>query len=299
MFRPIVFALVPLLVLAGCQAECESCGPKPELALFSPEPLITLPLGATEVGVGFEVTELTLDPGDEVVDGQGKVALALDAVPDAASDLVTAEPSSSFALPADLTPGPHRILGQLVQGDGTPYENPEAIDHSVFFVEDSNPDRPQVAFAEPRPFIEHVVGEPLEIRVGVHDFEIVANGEGDMECSAPDDCDPFDLAGECLSDSPSCVGLPVSTFGHVKVYLRNDFPGCLSDTPVDCNGDYIALVRPTSGSSTDVTYAIPGELLANAGTFTLSAVLSYNYHQPYPNEQFLIYDQITIELVER
>jgi hypothetical protein len=34
------------------------------------------------------------------------------------------------------------------------------------------------------------------------------------------------------------------------------------------------------------------------GLVTLTVALNYNYHLPYPNEQYVIYDQITIELVE-
>jgi hypothetical protein len=299
MSRPIVSSLVLMLVaLAGCQAECESCGPAPELSFLAPESLLVLPMGATGVDVNFSVAELILDPGDEVVEGQGKVALALDAVPDAGSGIVSAEPPLTFELPGDLPAGPHRILGQLVRGDGMPYENPEASAHTVFFIEDSNPARPQVAFVEPQPFSEHVVGEPLEVHVAVRNFELISSYG--PECHAPEDCDPFDLAIECLSGDWNCEGLPVSTTGHVKVYGKTDYPACLFDSPLDCNPDYLLILRPASEeSATQWTASISADQLTQAGSITLSAALSYGDHNPYPNRQFLIYDQITIELVER
>jgi hypothetical protein len=296
MSRWLLASLVPMLVaLAGCQTECESCGPSPELALLSPDSLVVLPLGSTSIGVVFEVAELILDPGDEPVDGQGKVVLALDAVPEVATDLVFAEPTLTFELPGDLPAGPHRLLGQIIRGDDTPYDNPESTTHTVFFIEDANPARPQVAFVEPRPFIEHVLGEPLEIEIAVRNFDLVPNA---TDCHVAEDCDPFDLASECTVE-PFCDGQSVSTTGHVKIYAEPDYPACLFDTPLDCNYEYIASIRPESGPVHQVTATIAGERFEEAGTTTLSVALSYNNHAVYPNRQFVIYDQITIELVER
>lgn len=298
MSRPLGFSLTltltALAALPGCAPECESCGPSPDLAFLSPESLSLLAIGTTEIELNLEVAELILDPGDVAVEGRGKVALALDARPDPTSGVVSAEPSLSFELPGDLAPGPHRILGQLVQGDGTPFGNPESAAHAVFFVEDLDPARPQIAFVEPRPFLEHDIGEPLEVHVGVRNFEIVGN---DVDCHVPEDCDPFDPEIECLS-GPECEGLPISTNGHVKIFLVDDYPACLFDAPVGCNYDYVLALRPESGPVTEITGTIDPEQFPGVGTVTMTAALSYNNHAPYPNQQFIIFDQITIELVE-
>ncbi len=266
----------------------------PALQITLPEPLTPLGVDDTSLAITFAHAGLVLSDADAVVEGEGKVHITIDPDRDTAITEVALTDGLNLEFGGPLEPGPHRLIAQAVYGDGTSYANPSAIDHTVFFVQDVNPARPQVAIVEPRPGYRHVVGEPLTVTVATRNFDLVNSDE--TGCQAID-CDPFgDDAASCTFASDSCTS--VTTSGHAHVYILPDYPACLSDV-ISCAGKYIQSIKPAEGTANQVTVVIPGDRFPEAGTFPLSVGLQYNDHDSYPNEPHAIYDQFHIEIVER
>lgn len=264
----------------------DDLGPQARLSL--PEPLTLVPTAADELIVDFEIGEFSISESNEVVDGQGKVRVRID---DLIDELVVTE-GAVIDIAGALEPGAHRVEIEAVHGDGSPYENPGARDYEVFFLDHPAIGRPQVAITSPGPSYVHVVGEPLEVTLAVRNFEIVDSGS---DCPPPTDCDPF-VDADCL---PSCE---VAPSGHAHVYLESDYPGCLADTPINCNGDYALSMRPVGdveGGGSEVRGVIDAERFETPGTYLISASLQYNDHDPYPAQSSVIIDQFEIEVVER
>ena len=145
----------------------------------------------------------------------------------------------------------------------------------------------------PYPGYKHIVGEPLEVIVAARNFEFVETGE---DCRVDAGCDPWGPDADTCK--PECFD--VST-GHPHVYMLDDYPACLNNE-ITCNGDYIQSLRPTTGVTTEgltVNAVIPGDRFEETGSFTFSTGLQYNDHKPYPNTDFIIFDQITITVGER
>ena len=51
------------------------------------------------------------------------------------------------------------------------------------------------------------------------------------------------------------------------------------------------------GDEDEVSGEIPGDRFTSTGPMTLTVTLQYNAHDPYPNEDFVIFDQVTISVV--
>ncbi len=267
----------------------------PNLSILLPEPLTPIEAGATTLAVNFVAGNLVLSDADAKVEGEGKVRLTIDPDRDTAISDLALQEGIQLSFP-ELSAGPHRLVAEAVYGDGSPYTNPSAVTHQVFFVEDPVPTRPQVALVEPRPGHVHVANEPLFVRIAARNFTFVEN---EQDCHAPDDCDPFAEPG-CVSTDAGCT--EVTRQGHTHVYLIENYPACLEDVPVGCNGKYIATIRPgeaDSATDTEVSVTIPGDRFPDTGSFTLTAALQYNDHDPFPNAAFVIYDQIPLEIIER
>jgi hypothetical protein len=203
-----------------------------------------------------------------------------------------------LTLPAPLAVGPHHLRARVVDGDGQPHANPSASTEHVLFVLDPDiPDTPQIAVVWPPSGYEHRIGSPLEIEIIVRPNSFTFVAEGD-DCGPIPGCEP-EFAPEC---EDQCG--PVSRFGHVKLFTLPDYPGCLLDEPISCNGSYIDALRP-DGDDVEVTNgyqlraSVPGERLGSEpGSVPLSVALSYDYHDPYPSAANVIYETITLKLVE-
>jgi len=256
----------------------------PHLQLTLPEPLTLVT--STQLTVDFSSTDFTLSEANHFKEGEGKVRISIDGE-------VVLESFSEAGELVDITglePGAHRIEIQAIYGDGTPYDNPSASDYTAFFVESDNPQRPQVAIAYPPPGQLHVLGEPLQLRVAVRNFELVTQG---TDCKVPTDCDPFDPAAvDCI---PSC---PAAPSGHVHVYLLDNYPDCLLDTPIGCNGDYVVSMKTPSDGGGEVVGELPADLFETTGPVNLSVSLQYNDHDPYPSKSFIIYDSVEVHMTE-
>ncbi|MFO7563989.1 MAG: hypothetical protein R6X02_15190 [Enhygromyxa sp.] len=204
--------------------------------------------------------------------------------------------SVTLTLPTALAPGSHHLRAQLVDADGQPYPNPSASAEVVLFVRDPEvPDTPRVAVVWPPSGYQHRIGTPLEVEVVVMPGSFGLVGEADS-CAPVVDCEP-ELGPEC---EDSCG--PVSRSGHAKLFTLPDYPACLFDLPISCNGQYIMSLRPGAGAELlddhRVRGVLPGEQLTVPGTRPLQAALSFADHDPYPSRANVIYDQITIELIE-
>lgn len=273
----------------------------PHIVISGPEeePPTVFPLDQATLNVSLDVKDLMLDEGNSVDEGKGKVELSIDPHIETASpitSLIDTE-SAQISLGSGLEHGPHRLVAQAVFGDGTAYPNPSARDHTVFFSSDGS-ERPQIAILEPGPGHVHVAGEPLAVRVINIGFDFVDNG---MDCNVEDNCDPFALDAMCLVTGDGCT--EISKNGHTHIYMLPNYPDCLitSETVlVGCNENYIATVRPNGGpGGNEVSTVIEGDRFNEPGTFMLSAGMQYNSHAPYPNKEFIIFDQIPITIVER
>src|SRR5262249_27627470 len=156
-------------------------------------------------------------------------------------------------------PGAYHLLVQAVYGDEiTPYANPGASAYTVFFIEDENPIRPQIAIVEPPPNHVHIVGEPLDVVVAVRNFMLQDAG---TDCRIDEACDPWGPdAAACL---PEC---PVVPAGHPHVYLLEDYPACLDASPT-CNGDYVLSMRTAESEGGVATSSIPATIFTEPGTF--------------------------------
>jgi hypothetical protein len=258
----------------------------PRVSVTGPEPLQNVAFGTATLTANYDIENFTINDANAVVEGEGKVLVSI-----AGTDITTTAVIGAAELDISaLEPGAHRLFVQAVYGDGTPYENPSATAYTVFYLEDVNPQRPQMAIVSPPPDHVHILGEPLEVTVAVRNFTLQDAG---TDCRIDAACDPFGPdAAACL---PEC---PVVPGGHPHVYMLDDFPACLSASPT-CNFDYVLSMRTAESSGGVSTSTIPAAIFTEAGSFTFSASLQYNDHEPYPNIDFGIRDQITITVQER
>ncbi|MFV8751893.1 hypothetical protein ACNOYE_15215 [Nannocystaceae bacterium ST9] len=261
--------------------------------ITGPESLTVFAVGEPTLDVTFDVSDFVLDEGNGVQDGMGKVLLTIDPHEQMPISMLVDTDSAQLDLGAGLAQGPHRLVAQAVFGDGTPYTNPGATNHTVFFSSDGS-QRPQIAILEPGPNHVHVANQPLEVRVANIGFEFVDNGQ---DCHVAEGCDPFAVDAMCLPAEMGCT--EVSKTGHTHIYMLADYPDCLFDTPVGCNLDYLASVRPDDGNTAEVSAVIEGDRFPEAGNFILSAGMQYNNHAAYPNKQFVIFDQMPMTIIER
>jgi hypothetical protein len=257
----------------------------PRMLVTGPELLQNLAFDSDTLTANYTVENFTISDANAVVEGEGKVKVSVMGTDISVTSVIEAGAELDIS---SLEPGAHHLLVQAVYGDGTPYENPSASAYTVFFIEDENPLRPQVAIIWPPPDHVHIVGEPLEVTVGVRGFTLQDAG---TDCRIEDGCDPWDPEATCL---PMC---PVVPAGHPHVYLLDDYPACLSASPT-CYGDYVLSMRTAESSGGVSTAMIPGDRFTEAGTFTFSAALQYNDHLPYPNPQFIVYHQFTLTVQE-
>jgi hypothetical protein len=266
------------------QSRCvDDSGPK--VVVTGPEPLQNFAFGTATLTANYNIQDFTISDANAVVEGEGKVLVSI-----AGTDITTTAMIEAADLDiTSLAPGAYRLLVQAVYGDGTPYENPSASAYTVFYVEDENPERPQVAIVSPPPDYVHVLGEPLDVTVAVRNFTLQDAG---TDCRIDEGCDPWSVDPGCL---PAC---PVVPAGHPHVYMLDNFPACLSASPT-CNGDYVLSMRTAESSGGISTATIPVDRFTEAGSFTFSATLQYNDHLPYPNIEFGIRDQITITVQAR
>lgn len=202
---------------------------------------------------------------------------------------------ASLSLPAPLAVGPHRLRMRVIDGDGQPYPNPSATHDVIVFVRDPDiPSTPQVAIVWPPFGHQHRLGNPLEVEVAVLPGSFTFVDDSD-NCPPLPDCEPV-FAPECENQCG-----PISRMGHAKLFSRPDYPDCLLDFPVGCNGDYIASMRPGSVDVIDghqIRVVLPPERFTELGTVPLQAALSYSYHDPYPTADAVVHHSITLTLVE-
>ncbi|WP_146155448.1 hypothetical protein [Enhygromyxa salina] len=263
----------------------------PVVTVTGPESLQNLTFDAQTLTVNYSTSNFTISDSNEVVEGEGKIAVSV-----AGTDISTVSVVSAGAQLdiSSLEPGAYRLLVEAVHGDGTPYDNPSASTYTVFYIEDQNPLRPQVAIVSPPPGYVHIVGEPLEVVIASRNFEFVDSGE---DCRIDPSCDPWGPMGTPVPDGclPAC---PVVPAGHPHIYMLSDYPACL-DNALSCNGDYVLSLLSGDSTGDTVTGVIPADRFTEVGTVTFSAGLQYNDHEPYPHENIRLFDQITIELAER
>jgi hypothetical protein len=263
----------------------------PQVEITGPERLQNLPFGTASLTANFNVRDFTYSDSNEKVEGQGKVEISVMGTD--ISMVLFVEEGAVLDI-SSLEPGAHRVRVRALHGDDSPYKNPSATAHAVFFIEDENPDRPQVAIVEPPPGYVHMLGEPLEVTVATRKFQYVQSGD---DCFIDAGCDPWGPDAQlCLP--ATCDPVPN---GHSHIYMLPDYPGCLLDA-ASCNTDYALSLREfvdPEGSGSEVTATIPADRFEEAGTFTFSASLQYNNHFPYPNPEFIVFDQITIEVKPR
>lgn len=295
-----------------CQTDSD-CGPTqscaqfrcvddtgPALRLTGPEPLTPFEPSTTSIDVVFDASGLNLVESNDRVEGDGRVAISLDGEELAIADTDVL----SLALPSDIAPGAHQLSVQAVYGTGEAYTNPSSSDFVTFYITDGI--RPQVAVVEPGHGHVHVAGEPLNVAAAVRNFTYVENG---TDCFWAEDCDPFAEGAVCEQSGEMCTadGEP-SEDGHSHAYLDvegdddDDYPGCLLSATTPCNLRYALSMRLSDnieGDADEVSGVIPGDRFDEPGPVTLSISLQYNNHDTYPNEAFVIYDQVTIEVIER
>jgi hypothetical protein len=261
----------------------------PELSLQLPEPL-TLVAG-TELIVDFDVTNFVLSDANHFAEGEGKVRISIDGV-------VMTESFSQAGEVLDITglaAGTHHIEIQAIHGDGAPYSNPSSYAWTSFFVPSDNPQRPLIAIMYPPPGQMHPIHEPLQLRVAVRNFNLVDAGMDCKPAGGPPvpDCDPF-VDETCI---PSCMYEDGPT-GHVHVYIIPNYPECLLDTPIGCNGDYVLSMRTAEVMGNEVTGELPADTFETTGATKLSVALQYNDHDPFPAKSFIIYDTIEVHVTE-
>lgn len=270
-------------------------GPQVEITL--PEPLT--PVGADEdvLIVDYNVSNFTLSDSSERVEGQGKLLISIDG--GALSTIALTESGAAVDIADALDPGAHRVWVQAVYGDGeTVYANPGATAYTVFYIVEqtlagTNSTRPQIAIVSPGPQHTHVLGEDLEVAIAVRNFTLVDKGE---ICEIPPDCDPWDE-----SSAPECAVCLENPEGHAHIYLIPNYPECLTEGVIGCNGEYIQSVRPSQSTSTDgitTTAIVSADSLPKTGTYTFTASLQHDDHLPFPSVEHVIFDQIEFTVVE-
>jgi hypothetical protein len=260
----------------------------PELNVALPEHLVQLDGTSTTLAAIANVFDVA--EGDQV-------EFIID--PAAAAphrELVAIEGDSAtteLMLPAPLAVGPHHLRARIVDADGQPYANPSASDEVVMFVPDPIiPDTPQLAIVWPPHDYEHRLGNPIEVELVAlpGSFTFVEEGP---ECMPLPNCEP-EFAAECEAECG-----PVERSGHAKLYALPEYPNCLLDVPINCNGDYIWSLR-TAERINDYTVRVLLDAVygVQPGATPLHAALSSGYHQPYPSEANVIHDTITLQVVE-
>lgn len=278
---------------ACAQFRCvDDRGPQITLTIPESDPLTPFPQTTSMIAVDFDVADFTLSDSNDKIDGQGKVLISVD---DGDISMVTFNEGDQLALGGNLPVGAHRITVQAVHGDGTPYENPGASDFTAFYIQGAVGE-PQVALTYPGPGHVHVKDEPLRVSVDVRNFSFTDNGN---DCHV-DGCLPWEEGVECIPVEDGCSD--ISKTGHVHVYLLDDYPACLGDQPINCNGDYLLTLRPGEAVESDsdsVTGLIPADRFDETGDFTLTVSLQYNDHDPYPHPGAVIFDSIQMEVIER
>jgi hypothetical protein len=277
---------------ACAQFRCvDNSGPKINLTLPESDPLTPFPPTTSQIAVDFSVADFTLSDSNDKVDGQGKVRISID---EGTISMTTVNEGDQLELNQALPVGAHRVVVEAVHGDGTPYENPGARDFTAFYIEGAVGE-PQIALTYPGPGHVHVKGEPLRVSADVRNFELVDNGN---DCHV-EGCEPWN-DGDCVPLEANCSD--ISKTGHVHVYMLDDYPACLADQPINCNGDYLLTLRPGEALEADsdsVTGLIPADRFEETGSFTLTVTLQYNDHDPYPHADAVIFDSIQMEIIER
>jgi hypothetical protein len=259
----------------------------PQVVVTGPELLQNLAFGSATLTANYDIQNFTISDANAVVEGEGKVQVSIAGTDISAISIVEAGAELNIST---LTPGAYHLHVQAVYGDGTPYTNPGASAYTLFFIEDENPERPQIAIVWPPPGHVHIVGEPLEVTVAVRNFELHDAG---TDCRIDEGCDPWGASADtCL---PECDVIPN---GHPHVYMLENYPACLSASP-SCNGDYALSMRTAESDGEIVTASILADKFTEPGSFTFSAGLQYNDHEPYPNIDFGIRHQSTITVQER
>ncbi|PRP96288.1 hypothetical protein [Enhygromyxa salina] len=262
----------------------------PHVRVTGPESLQNVQFGTATLTVNYTAEDFTVSDSNAKTEGEGKLVVSIAGTEISTTSIISQGAQLDIS---SLAPGAHRLLVQAVYGDGTPYTNPSATGSAVFYLEAENPSRPQAALVSPLPGYVHVLGEALDVTVAARNFAFVESGE---DCRVEDPCDPWGPdAAMCL---PACAVVPQ---GHAHVYMLSDYPACLNNA-ITCNGDYVLSLRPSESvgvSGTTATARIPADRFTEAGPVTFSIGLQYNDHLPYPNQSVIIYDQITIEVVER
>jgi hypothetical protein len=207
--------------------------------------------------------------------------------------IVDGSAQSMLTLTAPFAVGPHHLRGRIVDAGAQPHPNPSASKDVVVFVRDPEiPDTPQIAVAWPPTGYQHKLGNPLEIELAIFgDFTLVDSGP---TCRPLSDCEPA-FGSACEGDCG-----PVSREGHIKIFTQPDYPECLLDLPVGCNGTYVWDSRGDQaellGNHVRAVLNIDPKL--SPGEVPLQAALAYNNHHSYPDYGNVIYDAITLNVIE-
>jgi hypothetical protein len=257
---------------------------------------VLLPAHMSVFSGELEILGLYLSVDSDNADDQVEIVVDLGGSPQvevfAVADLWM---TVNMFLATPLAPGPHHVRARVLDADGQPYANPSATMEVVLFVRDPDiPNTPQVAVVWPPSGYEHRIGNPLEVEVAVLPGSFTfADGES---CEPVPDCEP-ELAPEC----EDWCG-PVTRYGHAKLYIRPDYPGCLLDEPISCFGDYIGSLRAPGAALIDGHQArdtIPAELLGDEpGSVPLTVALNFSSHAAYPSAANIIFETIELQLVE-
>ena len=295
----------------------------PHVELTGPEPLTPYADNEASMEVVYSLTNFEVVESNSVVEGEGKIKVLIDdgsVVPPIHSierEGITVDISA-------LAPGPHRVWVQATYGDETEYTNPSSSDYVVFWVDSPPPcpdcyAQPHTAIVYPPPKHTHVAGEDLPVAVATRNFKLVENLSTDnnpdlppmtKDCVPSEACMPFTAYDPlvCFPDldmDPETVEeCQLLQRGHAHVYLLDDFPECLDDEPVGCTDQYALTLRPNSSEDVisnddEISATLPGEDLTEPGVYTFTVALQHNNHDSYPNNSQAIYDQFTIEIVER
>ena len=242
-----------------CLVEQCSDGGIPTLKIESPsneESASWTPGGATtQLSVtiqvdNFQIVDPAIDPTN--VRGAGQVVLTIDGVVATTISEGNAKAGVTVTIPADATPGGHRLAAHLQLSDGTMYDNVEASKRRFFWFADS---QPRVAITNPWPGDSFSLGQqPVEVSVATVNFQ---------------------LAPASVDSAPGAVGI-------VHTFINSDFPTCGEDP--DCAADYTGVIAPPNND----TWALAAVLIpkATADTSTiLITQLAHTDHVPYCGEE--------------
>lgn len=238
-----------------CLVDQCSAGGIPTLEIVSPENEglanwtpggATTMLSVTIEVENFQIVDPAIDPTS--VRGAGQVVLTLDGVEVMTIQEGDAAAGVTVMVPADATPGGHRLAAHLVLSDGTPYDNEEASKRRFFWFDDGTP---RVSIMSPWPNDEFTTGEqPVETRVAVVNFEL-----------QPATVDPV----------PGAVGI-------VHTFINADFPTCGQDP--ECAADYTTVIAPPNPNSWALAAVLIPSAQVDAST-NLIVQLARTDHVPY------------------